>query len=210
MTSEQALAPVVELRDAMQAKTASGSKAISLASLGISGVRAVAEAGPAAVQRRIEDIVAEVAASILAGRGFAYAVPNRGSSNQLYIPELDRIVLKDKISVRPFVGASTVRKTAIMTRVMQLVHEVLAKNIHTTKRDLFYTDVKLFKTQEESNAVLDDVACMAGCTRTSLHVVASEKGVVVGRVQFKGVCPFPAAAHISGISPLRHRFRRRR
>ncbi len=29
--------------------------------------------------------------------------------------------------------------------------------------------------QTESDTVLDDVACMAACTRTSLHVVASEK-----------------------------------
>lgn len=45
--------------------------------------------------------------------------------------------------------------------------------------------MKLFKGQNESDAVLDDVACLAGCTRTSLHVVASEKGVVVGRLQFR-------------------------
>jgi len=29
------------------------------------------------------------------------------------------------------------------------------------------------------------VACLIGCTRTSLNVVASEKGVVIGRVQFR-------------------------
>ena len=46
------------------------------------------------------------------------------------------------------------------------------------------TDVKLFKEQGESDAVLDDVACMVGCTRTSLHVVASDKGLVVGRIQY--------------------------
>jgi meiotic recombination protein SPO11 len=45
--------------------------------------------------------------------------------------------------------------------------------------------VKLFKDQGESDAVLDDVACMAGCTRTSLHVIASDKGLVVGRIQYK-------------------------
>ena len=46
------------------------------------------------------------------------------------------------------------------------------------------TDVKLFKDQTESDGVLDDVACMVGCTRTSLNVVASDKGLVVGRIQF--------------------------
>lgn len=37
---------------------------------------------------------------------------------------------------------------------------VVNKGIHITKRDLFYTDVKLFKTQTDSDAVIDDVACL--------------------------------------------------
>ena len=61
----------------------------------------------------------------------------------------------------------------------------LVKRIHITKRDLFYTDVKLFVDQAESDGVLDDVATMLGCTRSNLHVVASDKGLVVGRVQFE-------------------------
>ena len=61
----------------------------------------------------------------------------------------------------------------------------LVKRIHITKRDLFYTDVKLFVDQADSDGVLDDVATMLGCTRSNLHVVASDKGLVVGRVQFE-------------------------
>jgi DNA topoisomerase VI subunit A len=74
---------------------------------------------------------------------------------------------------------------AVLTRVLQLIHGVLTRGIHVTKRDLFYTDVKLFKDQKDSDAVLDDISCMLGCTRNSLHVVASEKGVVVGRLQYR-------------------------
>lgn len=33
----------------------------------------------------------------------------------------------------------------ITTRVLGLVHELCLKRIHVTKRDLFYTDVKLFE-----------------------------------------------------------------
>lgn len=76
------------------------------------------------------------------------------------------------------------RKAAITTRVLQLLHAVLLKRIHITKRDLFYTDVKLFVDQTESDGVLDDVATMIGCTRSNLHVVASDKGLVVGRISF--------------------------
>lgn len=44
--------------------------------------------------------------------------------------------------------------------------------------------MKLFGDQNQSDTVLDDVSCMLGCTRSSLNVVASEKGVVVGRLVF--------------------------
>jgi len=67
---------------------------------------------------------------------------------------------------------------------LRLAPKVLGKGIHITKRDMFYTDVKLFKDQSESDNVLDDVACMVGCTRSCLNVVASDKGLVVGRVTF--------------------------
>jgi DNA topoisomerase VI subunit A len=41
-----------------------------------------------------------------------------------------------------------------------------------------------FVDQTESDGVLDDVATMIGCTRSNLHVVASDKGLVVGRITF--------------------------
>jgi meiotic recombination protein SPO11 len=144
---------------------------------------------------------------------------------------------------RPLSNISTVRKAALTARVLSLVHDVVSKGIHITKRDLFYTDVKLFAkqvwegrggcrvvaappsvqhqgassssqsrfrgeggrqgnawleltphslpthpAQQDSDAVIDDVACMIGCTRSSLNVVASEKGVVVGRMKYEYLC----------------------
>ena len=44
--------------------------------------------------------------------------------------------------------------------------------------------MKLFVDQSESDGVFDDVATMIGCTRSNLHVVASDKGLVVGRISF--------------------------
>jgi len=66
----------------------------------------------------------------------------------------------------------------LTTRVLQLVHEVLSRGIHITKRDLFYTDVRLFKDQRESDPILDDVACMLGCTRSSLNGTLPTKSSV--------------------------------
>lgn len=63
------------------------------------------------------------------------------------MPELDRIVLKDTTSERPFASTATCRKAVFTTRVLGLVHELCTKQIHVTKRDLFYTDVKLFEVR---------------------------------------------------------------
>ena len=116
--------------------------------------------------------------SSLSKQGFQLDIPSRAASNQIYVPELDRIVLGDKRGTRSFLNVKESRKAAITTRVLQLLHAVLQKRIHITKRDLFYTDVKLFVDQSDSDGVLDDVATMIGCTRSNLHVVASDKGLV--------------------------------
>ncbi|KAI0563053.1 Type IIB DNA topoisomerase [Gracilaria domingensis] len=182
-STAEVMRPVLQLRDSMRRQQ---STRVDLADIDLPGVlKEVLELAADNVRRRIEFTLARIARSILEGHGFNFVVPTRSASNQLYVPELDRIVLKDKTTVRSFANTSTVRKTAIITRIMRLVWELCQKGIHTTKRDLYYTDVKLFKTQNDSDDVLNDIACMIGCTRTSLSVVASEKGIVIGRVQFR-------------------------
>ena len=99
------------------------------------------------VRANIEHICLQAVATIMKGEGFSYTMPARTTSNHLYVPELDRLVLKDKMLTRVFANASSARKTAITTRIFQLVLELCGKGIHVTKRDLFYTDVKLFKQQ---------------------------------------------------------------
>ena len=133
----------------------------------------------------IESIAMKITQQVLAKQGFSLDIPSRAASNQIYVKEWDRIVLGSKRTGRSFINVRESRKSAITLRVMQLLHAVLVKRIHITKRDLFYTDVKLFVDQAESDGVLDDVATMIGCTRSNLHVVASDKGLVVGRIQFE-------------------------
>jgi len=163
---------------------AEGRLKITLEDLGLTNVSMVEAQQPLSVRMEIEKIICDVTESIMKGEGFKFYVPNRKSSNQLYVPELDRIVLKNDKKIRDFVNVKNARKCAIMLRILSIIYESCCKNIHITKRDLFYQDVKLFTKQNDSDIVLDDVACMVGATRTSLRVIASEKGVVVGCIQF--------------------------
>ncbi|XP_077214116.1 spo11/DNA topoisomerase VI, subunit A protein [Tasmannia lanceolata] len=179
------LSSLKQIFTSYQNPSSSSSKTLTLTDLNLaSQCREVSDLSPASVQLSVESAVLRIASSILSGNGFSFAIPSRSNANQLYVPELDRIVLKDKTSLRSFSNLSTVRKTTITTKILTLVHQLCLKNIHVTKRDLFYTDVKLFQDQSQSDSVLDDVSCMLGCTRSSLNVVASEKGVVVGRLIF--------------------------
>ncbi|KAG7964592.1 hypothetical protein I3843_09G177700 [Carya illinoinensis] len=175
------------LQDLLRTHSASSSnsKTLTLTELSLASTcREVTDLSLPSVQSAIESQILKIAHSILSGHGFSFDVPSRSAANQLYVPELDRIVLKDKTSLRPYANISTVRKSTLTTRILQLIHQLCSKNIHVTKRDLFYTDVKLFQDQTHSDSVLDDVSCMLGCTRSSLNVIAAEKGVVVGRLIF--------------------------
>lgn len=156
----------------------------SATSIGGKTIVEVAEMNSTEVMEGIENVAIKIANQVLAKQGFQLDIPSRSNTNQIYIRELDRIVLGDKRGTRSFLNVKESRKAAITTRVLQLIHAVLIKRIHITKRDLFYTDVKLFVDQSESDGVLDDVATMIGCTRSNLHVVASDKGLVVGRISF--------------------------
>lgn len=150
-----------------------------------SNIVEVAELPASHVLEGLEAIAMNIADQVLNKKGITIDIPSRAAANQIYVKEWDRIILGGKRSTRNFLNIKESRKTAITIRVLQLVHAVLLKRIHITKRDLFYTDVKLFVDQAESDGVLDDVATMIGCTRSNLHVVASDKGLVVGRIQFE-------------------------
>lgn len=126
----------------------------------------VADLSAEKVLDAMESIAVRVANQVLAKKGLSMNIPSRAASNQVYIKEWDRIVLGNKRSTRSFLNVKESRKTAVTMRVFQLIHAVLVKRIHITKRDLFYTDVKLFVDQAESDGVLDDVATMVGCTRS--------------------------------------------
>lgn len=176
-----------KLRDELRAKAhfESSEKQRTLPDGIPSDIVEVAELPETQVLEGMETIAMNIANQVLTKKGLCMDIPSRASTNQIYVKEWDRIVLGGKRSTRSFLNVKESRKTAITLRVLQLVHAVLVKRIHITKRDLFYTDVKLFVDQAESDGVLDDVATMIGCTRSNLHVVASDKGLVVGRIQFE-------------------------
>eukprot|EP00954_Amorphochlora_amoebiformis_P018160 1324092-Amorphochlora_amoeboformis.AAC.1 len=96
------LKKVVELGKHLRVKKKSGKK-LTLAELKLPNVcKEVDIMDCSELQAHIQKIVISVVNDILEGKGFSYTMPTRSSGNQLYVPELDRIVLKDKMLTREF------------------------------------------------------------------------------------------------------------
>ena len=114
-----------------------------------------------------------------------FVYPSRDPKNIIYDNIQDVIFLR-KVYRKSSLGTlQSVRKATIIARILDIVHELLEEDIHATKREVFYNDVVLFEDQRDSDEALEDVAAMMGVDRWSLHVVASAKGAVIGRLTFR-------------------------
>ncbi|KAJ3129970.1 endodeoxyribonuclease [Nowakowskiella sp. JEL0407] len=69
-------------------------------------------------------------------------------------------------------------------RVLEIIFELLRDDIRATKREIYYRDVNLFGSQSSVDSIIEDLACSFGVHRMCLHVDASGKGLVSGRIDF--------------------------
>jgi len=112
-------------------------------------------------------------------------LPARTSSNIIWDEENDLLLLGEQIVEKQFHSLTSVADLTRLMRVLEIVNELLFKDIHATKREIFYTDVKLFTEQKNSDKSIEDVAAMLYTTRNSTHIVASAKGMCVGRLRIR-------------------------
>ena len=118
------------------------------------------------------------------GRPFV-ELPSRTSSNIIWDEENDLLLLGKQIMEKHFHSLTSVVDITRLMRVLEKVNELLVKDLHATKREIFYSDVKLFSEQKNSDKSIEDVASMLYTTRNSTHIVASAKGACIGRLRIR-------------------------
>ncbi|KAL4258651.1 TOP6A family protein [Pleurotus pulmonarius] len=69
---------------------------------------------------------------------------------------------------------------AQLLRVVDCIHEALIDDAPTTKRDVYYKDVSLFKSQGVVDKIIDDLAATFHLERSDLNMRATSKGLVSG------------------------------
>ena len=99
-------------------KEDSGKATSNLASLRGKSIIEVSEMSSMEVVEAIESTAIHIANQVLQKKGFSLEVPSRTSANQIYVPELDRIVLGEKRGTRSFLN---VKVSYVTSRVVHLV-----------------------------------------------------------------------------------------
>ncbi|KAG8714216.1 endodeoxyribonuclease [Ceratobasidium sp. 423] len=82
--------------------------------------------------------------------------------------------------VWPSKRTPTLKTIAGVLKVAELAHLALKDDIPTTKRDVFYNDVKLFGKQAVVDTLVDDLALTLGLKRGDLGIKAALKGLFCG------------------------------
>ncbi|KAF8348196.1 topoisomerase acting in meiosis [Amanita rubescens] len=77
-------------------------------------------------------------------------------------------------------ACGSARPFAQLFKTLDLSHEALIVNEPLTKRELFYRDVALFKSQRVVDQLVDDVAASFRLERHEMNIRASSKGLVCG------------------------------
>ena len=112
----------------------------------------------------------------------AFEIPSRSGDNIVWDEIRDLLLLGMRTISRPYHSLGSVVDATRTARVMEIVFNLLKSNLHATKREIFYSDVNLFREQKMSDKIIEDVAAMLKTTRDSIHVVASARGSAMGRV----------------------------
>ncbi|MFX1605835.1 MAG: helix-hairpin-helix domain-containing protein, partial [Promethearchaeota archaeon] len=122
--------------------------------------------------------------TMMSGRP-AFDIPSRSGDNIVWDEVRDLLLLGMRTISRPYHSLASVVDATRTARVMEIVFNLLKSNLHATKREVFYSDVNLFREQKYSDKIVEDVASMIQTTRDSIHVVASARGSAMGRVTIR-------------------------
>lgn len=134
--------------------------------------------------RIIETAVDILNETMMTGRP-AFEIPSRGGDNIVWDEVRDLLLLGMRTISRPYHSLASVVDATRTARVMEIVFNLLNANLHATKREIYYSDVNLFREQKYSDKIIEDVASMIQTTRDSVHIVASARGSAMGRVTIR-------------------------
>jgi len=135
--------------------------------------------------KRINDVALDLVNQIKITGSPTFKIPNRSSSNIIYDEKQDLLLLGQKTTNKSLLTLTSAQDSARLMKVLEIIHELLRKKKHMTKREVYYGDVNLFQDQKFSDASIEDASTLLRTTRNSTGIVAKARGSAVGRLRLK-------------------------
>eukprot|EP00755_Sulcionema_specki_P031033 Sspe_Gene.95772::Locus_68076_Transcript_1_1_Confidence_1.000_Length_1389::g.95772::m.95772/K10878/SPO11; meiotic recombination protein SPO11 len=138
------------------------------------------------VLERIEDVLVGLLTSLVKGSPLLLEFPERCWRNGYVDKELGIVRLKPSPPrrTRLLFRERNAQRFGAVVKVLCFMYHLVRSRSHASKRDLYYTDTELFRTQVTVNDAVDDVAALLRVPSSVLNVGATCKGIVAGDLQY--------------------------
>ncbi|MHA1341132.1 MAG: hypothetical protein ACTSRZ_14155 [Promethearchaeota archaeon] len=135
--------------------------------------------------KRIHQVAEDLVEQILKTGRPSFKIPVRSAKNIIYNEEYDILLLGQQIASKKLLTLTSVQESTRIMKVLEIIHDLLQKGKHMTKREVYYGDVNLFKDQKFSDSAIEDVSALLRTTRNSTGIVAKARGSAVGRLRLR-------------------------
>ncbi|XP_017407238.1 meiotic recombination protein SPO11-2 isoform X1 [Vigna angularis] len=106
--------------------------------------------------------------------------------NHGLLTELSRVFLSNSISTRSLMRPNAAKAFVRVWKVMEMCYQILLQEKRVTQRELFYKllcdSPHLFPSQTHVNRTIQDLVALLRCSRYSLGIMASSRGLIAGRL----------------------------
>ncbi|KAI4315465.1 hypothetical protein L6164_028272 [Bauhinia variegata] len=106
--------------------------------------------------------------------------------NHGLLTELSWLFLSHSVSTRSLMRPKAAKAFVRVWKVMEMCYQILLQEKRVTQRELFYKllcdSPDLFPSQTDVNRTIQDVVALLQCSRYSLGVMASSRGLIAGRL----------------------------
>ncbi|QHO53649.1 Meiotic recombination protein [Arachis hypogaea] len=109
--------------------------------------------------------------------------------NHSLMTDLSCVFLSHSVSSRSLMRPNAAKAFVRVWKVMELCYQILLQEKRVTQRELYYKllcdSPHLFPSQIDVNRTIQDVVALLRCSRYSLGIMASSRGLVAGRLTFQ-------------------------
>jgi len=141
-------------------------------------------------KKKLEELGKKILKDIEKGENPSIEIPIRALSNVVYDEKTGMLTLGEKSAKRYLFHVAHAKKFMQTLLVASFCKELIAQNLHTSLRDLFYalkrtlpnSNENTFDEQRESDPIIVDLEVALDVLREQLHLNADVRGRVVGDV----------------------------